>query len=316
MLLLPNLQAEKSKLNITKPTSVVTVAKKKVCYGRRLPPERTQRTRLSAKQTVAIKKALVLAVSRQELVRPGLVISAHEVHAALMVAQKASNCLDITPRTARRLLATIRRSKRNTGGSKMGKQLWRNRKRNSKALPIRCTEAHLYLDKSSTPVEICARLHDVGAYRQLGSKVGVLMLQGLSFDETCVMKLLELLAQRPGIFCVNLGELPDQTIACWQELHKRLVSTENGVVFCFVDSITYTSASILFHDLGIKRRNLEEGWETSNEPPQWRRRSTLHALLRCSPESTPTSALWGMASWCPKRTRDMKWGISRTYGIL
>ena len=208
-----------------------------------------------------------------------------------MVAQKASECLDVAPRTVRRLLATVQRPKRASDGSKMAKQKWRKRKQNAKTLPIRCTESHLQLDKRSSPVEICSRLHDIGKYRQLGLKVSVLMLQGLNFNSTCVSKLL---------WTLNLGELPGLASASWHELHRKFVSLETGVVFCFVDSITYKNAPELYSDLGGKRRHLEEGWKTSNDPPQWRRRRTLHALQKCSPVSTPVSALWGMPTWHPK----------------
>jgi hypothetical protein len=275
----------------------------KLCYARRKPPQQGKRTRLTPQQLKIMQKTLALAISSGKLARPGVTIPEHVVQKAHSVVHDALGCINVTPRTVRRALSAMQRPKRAATGTVIDSEKWRTRKQNGRSPPARCNEDHLELNKGSTPSEICGRLRDIGAYRTLGSRVKILMLQGLAFNQMCMKTLLETLAQRPQIFCVNLGEISFRTNACWTELHSKLVSRENGVVLCFVDTNSYKGATTLFRDLGIKRRGQEEGWRTSTLPPLWRRASTLRMLEACSPVGTPASALWGMASWHPKQLR-------------
>jgi hypothetical protein len=275
----------------------------KPCYARRQTPQLAKRTRLTPQQLKVMQKTLALAISSGKLTRPGVTVPAHVVQAARSMVHEALGCINVTPRTVRRALSAMQRPKRAATGTGIDNKKWRKRKQNARSLPARCNENHLELNKGSTPSDICGRLRDIGAYRKLGSRVRILMLQGLAFNQMCMKTLLETLAQRPQIFCVNLGEMSFRTNACWTELHSELVSRENGVVLCFVDTNSYKGAATLFRELGIKRRSQEEGWKTSTYPPLWRRASTLRKLEACSPVGTPASALWGMASWHPKQLR-------------
>ena len=233
--------------------------------------------------------------------RPGCTIPDVEVKAALVVARKASRCPEVSHRTAYRLLATMRRNARPDIYNMNSQQKWRKRIKNARMLPSRCTKADLQLHESSTSEEICCRLHDVGEYRKLGSRLRVLLVNCLwNFDDACAFKLLKTLAKRTGIFCVNLGELPGLTGRGWHALHCGLTSTNNGVVFGFVDKIHYVPAPLLMSELGKKRRSLEAGWKTSTNPPLWRRKSTLFDLCIDSPKNTTVPAQWGMATWHPK----------------